>query len=53
METPKLGVASIFNVQLYLVEHASTQNGSTAIFDCSRPALSEYIETDADIVQKS
>ena len=39
METPKLGVASIFNVQLYLVEHASTQN--------------EYIETDADIVQKS
>ena len=39
METPKLVVASVFNVQLYIIENASTQSGSDAIFDCVRPAL--------------
>ena len=34
METPKLGVASIFNVQLYKIENASSQSGSNAIKDC-------------------
>ena len=42
MENPKLGAAFIFNVQLYLVEIASLQSGSTAIFNCIRPALSMY-----------
>ena len=34
METPKLAMASIFNVQLYIIENASTQSGSLAIKDC-------------------
>ena len=43
METPKFGVASIFNVQLYLIEKASTQSGSNTIFDCVRPAMSTRV----------
>ena len=31
METPKLGVASIFNVQLYIIENASTQSVRPAL----------------------
>ena len=37
METPKLGAASIFEVQTYLVENASTQSGSSAINDWGLP----------------
>ena len=43
METPKLGAASIFNVQLYVIENVSTQSGSNAIFDYERPALSTRV----------
>ena len=40
METSKLGAASIFNVQLYKIENASTKSESNVIFDYEQPALS-------------
>ena len=43
METSKLGAASIFNVQLYKIENASTKSESNVIFDYEQPALSTWV----------